>query len=177
MDNIDIRQKVIESAFGLARAIRRGPRHMEHDLPLPVERTLAVISENDGLSSGELCELLDMRPSSVSELTDKMTERGLIEKSQDEADKRVSRIFLTELGKAQAVRISEVRTEALNSFSACFTDEEAAQFCELAAKLSAHLKESAKDTARGCGHHGHCFGPHKGPKWHGHCMHHQMHRL
>ena len=177
MDNIDIRQKVIESAFGLARAIRRGPRHMEYDLPLPVERTLAVISENDGLSSGELCELLDMRPSSVSELTDKMTERGLIEKSQDEADKRVSRIFLTELGKAQAVRISEVRTEALNSFSACFTDEEAAQFCELAAKLSAHLKESAKDTARGCGHHGHGFGPHKGPKWHGHCMHHQMHRL
>lgn len=167
MDNIDIRQKVIESAFGLARAIRRGPRHMEHDLPLPVERTLAVISENDGLSSGELCELLDMRPSSVSELTDKMTERGLIEKSQDEADKRISRIFLTELGKAQAVRISEVRTEALNSFSACFTDEEAAQFCELAAKLSAHLKESAKDTARGCCHH----GPH------GHGMHHQMHRL
>ena len=104
MDNIDIRQKVIESAFGLARAIRRGPRHMEHDLPLPVERTLAVISANDGLSSGELCELLDMRPSSVSELTDKMTERGLIEKSQDESDKRVSRIFLTELPPALRMR-------------------------------------------------------------------------
>lgn len=173
MDNIDIRQKVIESAFGLARAIRRGPRHMEHDLPLPVERTLVVISKNDGLSSGELCELLDMRPSSVSELTDKMTERGLIEKVQDEADKRVSRISLTDLGKAQASRIAEVRSEALNSFSSCFTDEEAAQFCELAAKLSAHLKESAGEAASGCCHH----GPHKGPKWHGHCMHHQMHRL
>ena len=204
MDSIDIRQNVIEAAFGLARAIRRGPKPMEHDLPMPVERTLSVISKNDGLTAGELCELLDMRPSSVSELTDKMAERGLIEKAQDEADKRVSRITLTELGKAQASRIEEVRSEALNSFSACFTDEEAAQFCELAGKLSAHLKETAGEGPKdcgchhgphghgphghgpmggpGCGHHGphghgHGCGPHKGPHWHGPCMHHPMHRL
>ena len=196
MESIDIRQKVIESAFGLARAMRRGPRPMQHDLPMPVERTLTVISENDGLSAGELCELLDMRPSSISELTDKMAERGLVEKRADEADKRVSRVFLTELGKAQAERISEVRSEALSSFSACFTDEEAAQFCELASKLAAHLKEAAGEGPQecgchhgphghghGCGPHGHEHGhgpgcgPHKGPHWHGPCMHHPMHRL
>ena len=186
MDNTDIRKNVLESAFGLARAIRRGPGHMRFTLPPAVERTLMVISENDGISAGELCELLDMRPSSVSELSDRMSARGLVEKKADEADKRVSRIYLTDLGKAQAARVAEVRTEALNSFSACFTDEEAAQFCELAGKLAAHLNENSGDGPDGpcCGphggHHGNgtegC-GPHGGPHGHGHhgaagCGHH-----
>ena len=206
MDN-DIRKNVLESAFGLARALRRGPKPMEHDLPPAVERTLMVISENDGISSGELCQLLDMRPSSISELSDRMAEKGLVEKKTDEADKRVSRIFLTELGKAQAERIAEVRTEALNSFSGCFTDEEAEHFCELAGKLAAHLNENAGEGhcfgphgphGHGCGHHGPhghgphafregpgfpgpegpCCGPHKEPHGHGHCLHHDpMHRF
>ena len=124
MDNTDIRKNVLDAAFGLARAMRRGPKPMAPTLPPAVERTLMAIADNDGLSAGELCELLDMRPSSVSELSDRMAERGLVEKKADEADKRVSRIFLTELGKAQADRVAEVRTEALNSFSACLTEDE-----------------------------------------------------
>ena len=187
MDDKDIRKNVLESTFGLARALRRGPRHMERTLPPAVERTLMVISGNDGLSAGELSELLDMRPSSVSELSDRMAARGLVEKKADEADKRVNRIFLTELGKAQVGRIAEVRTEALNSFSACFTDEEAAKFCELADKLAAHLNENAEGEGC-CGHHGPHKGPHgccgehghmhHGPHGHGHCLHrHPMHRF
>lgn len=169
MDNKNIRKNVLESTFGLARALRRGPKHMEHTLPPAVERTLMVISDNDGLSAGELSELLDMRPSSVSELSDRMAARGLVEKKADEADKRVNRIFLTELGKAQVSRIAEVRTEALNNFSACFTDEEAEKFCELADKLAAHLSDNA-DGKVCCGHHG--------PHGHGHCLHrHPMHRF
>ena len=202
MDDKDIRKNVLESAFGLARALRRGPRPMDHQLPPAVERTIMAIADKDGLSAGELCELLDMRPSSVSELSDRMAEKGLVEKKSDESDKRVSRIYLTDLGKAQVNRISEVRSEALNSFSACFTDEEAAQFCELAAKLAAHLNENASDEPcgphgphgpHGCcgegpehgphghgphrGPHGHGCGHHHGPFWHGHCLHHQMHRF
>ena len=203
MDNKDIRKNVLESTFGLARALRRGPRHMERTLPPAVERTLMVISGNDGLSAGELSELLDMRPSSVSELSDRMAARGLVEKKADETDKRVNRIFLTELGKAQVSRIAEVRTEALNSFSACFTDEEAEKFCELADKLAAHLNENAEGEGH-CGHHGPHKGPHgcchaegaehphrgmhgngeghgcghHGPHGHGHCLHrHPMHRF
>ena len=179
MENTEIRKNVIDSAFALARAMRRGPRHTEHQLPPAMERTLMVISENDGLSSGELCQLLDVRPSSASELTDRMSEKGLLEKQPDEADKRVSKIFLTELGKAQAARLAELRSEAVSAFSACFTDEEAIQFCTLAYKLAAHLNQNADEEScrkgpEGRGH-GHCCG--RGPHGrHGHGMHHPMHR-
>ena len=187
MGNTDIRKNVIESSFALARAMRRGPKHMEHNLPPAVERTLMVIAENDGLSAGELCELLDIRPSSASELSDKMSERGLVEKKADENDKRVSRIYLTELGKAQAAQLVKNRDDAISEFSGCFSDEEAEQFCTLANKLSAHLKELAGD-AEGCGmghhegrgchkgpHGGH--GCHKGPHGMGHKGMRHFHRM
>ena len=193
MDNIEIRQNVIHSAFSLARAMKRGPHRMEHDLPPAVERTLMTIAKNDGLSAGELCEALDIRPSSVSELTEKMAERGLVEKRADETDKRVSRIFLTELGTAQAERIEKNREGSIAEFSGCFTDEEAEQFAALAGKLAEHLKSLAGDDAEGCCgggmHHGHGMGhhggpgfghgPHRGPHG-GHCRwmhHHPMHRF
>ena len=163
---------VMMAAFGLARAIKRRPPRMEHALHPAAEHTLMVIAENDGLSSGELCELLDVRPSSVSEIADKMAARGFVEKKDDETDKRVTRIFLTELGKAQAKQIADTMQQALDEFSACFTEEEAAQFCALANKLSAHLKELAAEDPEGSGcgchkgHHGPAGGCHRGP--HGH---------
>ncbi|MBQ2311955.1 MAG: MarR family transcriptional regulator [Firmicutes bacterium] len=163
---------VMMAAFGLARAIKRRPPRMEHALHPAAEHTLMVIAENDGLSSGELCELLDVRPSSVSEIADKMAARGFVEKKDDETDKRVTRIFLTELGQAQAKQIADTRQQALDEFSACFTEEEAAQFCALANKLSAHLKELAAEDPEGSGcgchkgHHGPAGGCHRGP--HGH---------
>ena len=81
MEDKEIRSEynVIRSAFGLARALKRRPPEMHHDIPPAAERALTVIAKNDGLSSGELCEILDVRPSSVSELADKMAARGKIE--------------------------------------------------------------------------------------------------
>ena len=134
---------VMRSAFGLARAMKRRPARREHLLHPAAEHTLMIIAENDGLSSGELCELLDVRPSSLSEMMEKMAARGFVEKTDDEADRRITRISLTELGKAQAEQIAKTRRQAVSEFSACFTEEEAAQFCALADKLSAHLKELA----------------------------------
>lgn len=162
MDTIKNTEKeydVMKSAFGISRALKRRPPHAPHTLPPGMERTLMVIAANDGLSSGELCELLDVRPSSLSEITDKMAARGLVEKKDSESDKRVTVVCLTELGKAQAEQIETSRSEAIAALSACFTEEEAKQFCELADKLAEHLTGLSESE----GGPGHC---HKGP---GHC--------
>ena len=175
MDTIKNTEKeydVMRSAFGIARALKRGPHRAPHMLPPGVERTLMVIAANDGLSSGDLCEILDVRPSSLSEITDKMVQRGLLEKKESAEDKRVTKIFLTELGKAQAEQIETSRTEAINALTSCFTEDEAKQFCELADKLAEHLKSlsegEGEDGPEGfrkgpghCGPHGH-HGPHGG---------------
>ena len=160
----EIRSNTIKSAFTLARSLKRRPNPEEHHFPMGVERTLTVINGNDGLSSRDLGEALDIRPSSVTELVNRLQEAGLVTRKEDEADKRVSRISLTEKGKEEAEFILNRRSQFVENFSACFTEEEARQFCELADKLSAHLRsqngeENEDSEGRKC-----C---HRGPKGHG----------
>ena len=177
---------VIKSALKLSRAMRRRPPGGEHKFPPPVARTLSVLTDNDGATSRELCEILDVRPSSLSELLGKMEEHGLVTRRASDEDKRAAKVLLTDEGKAAASGLKEDMEKHAAEFSACFTDEEAAQFYVLAEKLSAHLEASAPEREEGpCGHgrgHGPCHGPrgfhgHHGPfgcpeGFHGHHGHH-----
>lgn len=163
--------KVIESTFKLMRATRRRPPRGEHEFPPTVGHLLMILKDNDGASSGELCELLDIRPSSLSELLARVEGHGLIEKKDSAADKRITRTFLTEKGAEAVKQIEENRAKAEEEFSACFTEEEKEQFCALADKLAKHLEDTAP-KGECCRHHG--PGHHGDP---GHCGHHGPHHF
>ena len=157
------RKEVIKSTLKLARAMRRRPPKGNHEFPPPVARTLSVLADNDGATSRELCEILDVRPSSLSELLGKMEEHGLVTRQTSEEDKRAAKVLLTGEGKTAAANLKENMEKHAAEFSACFTDEEAAQFCTLADKLSAHLEATAAEGPDFP--HGHCgpgFGPGRG---------------
>ncbi len=167
------RKEVISSLFKLTRAMRRKPHREDHAFPFPVERMLSVLEKNDGATSRELCEILDVRPSSLSELIGKMEELGLVTRRASEEDKRAAQVLLTDGGREAASAIRESMDKRAAEFSACFTDEEAAQFCLLADKLSAHLESLTPEEDRPhgrCGRGRHekaCGGPH-GPFRHHH---------
>ena len=168
------RKEVIKSTLKLARAMRRRPPKGGHEFPPPVARTLSVLADNDGATSRELCEILDVRPSSLSELLGKMEEHGLVTRQTSEEDKRAAKVLLTEEGKTAAADLKENMKKHAEEFSACFTDEEAEAFCALADKLSAHLEATAgeePDCPGGPhGHHGHHgFHGHHGPFGPGPC--------
>ena len=156
--NYEDRADVIKSAFTLCRSMKRRPRREEHHFPPSVEQSLMVIKSDDGLSARDLSEKLDIRPSSVTELVNRLIETGLVIRKEDEDDKRLSHICLTDLGNAEAEFIENRRKTAVDDFSACFTDEEAQEFCRLADKLSEHLRSKEGDA----GDEGRCL--HRGPK-------------
>ena len=149
---------VIESTFKLIRATKRRPTRGEHDFPPTVGHLLGVLKDNDGASSAELCEVLDVRPSSMSELLTRMEEHGLVERKTSEADRRVTRVFLSQKGADTVAQIAEMRAKAEAEFSACFTEEEKLQFCALADKLAKHLEEIAPKAPAGRPHGGPCHG-------------------
>ncbi len=111
-------------------------------------RLLSLLSEHDGITSHELAELLDVRPSSLSEMMSKLTEEELIVRTPDENDKRVSHISLNDKGKALLTEIETEREDDANRMTACFNDEELEQFSALCDKLCAHLEELDKNS--GC---------------------------
>ena len=90
---------VILAYLKLSRAMRRCPPERKY-LPFPpaVGRLLECAAANPGVSSRELCEALDLRPSSLSEILTRAGNEGLLSRTVDENDRRVQRVFLTDKG-------------------------------------------------------------------------------
>ena len=157
---------IMRSVLKLMRAMRRRPIPQEHEFSPAVGRMLLTLKANDGVSPAELCEFMDVRPSSMSELLAKMEENGLIRRASNENDKRATKVFLSETGTEAVNRIEADFAANAAKFSECFTEEEKVQFCALCDKLSAHLEElsaaEGENKRGGHCHHGPC-GPHHGP--------------
>ncbi len=138
--------EVILASLKLARAMRRcPPERGEHPFPPAVGRLLVCASKNPGVSSRELCEFLDLRPSSLSEILTRSEAEGLLTRTVDEADRRVLRISLTEKGRKAVTEMENARDLDARKKTACFTEEEKKQFIALCDKLSAHMERLALD--------------------------------
>lgn len=66
---------------------------------------LGEIASQDGQTIKELAYHLCVKPSNFKPIAQPMAERGLIERRQDENDKRSFRIYLTERGRAESAAI------------------------------------------------------------------------
>jgi DNA-binding MarR family transcriptional regulator len=152
---------ITEAVMRLARGLRRRPPFvpMEPRVSHGAMWLLHALSSNEGISSRELAELLDMRPSSLTELLNRLEADGLIIREKDAQDMRVSHISLTEDGKKHLIDAS-APWHAHDDFSDILTQEETAVFLELCGKLSNGLEKKLNE---GSGHHGpagHGFGGH-----------------
>ena len=145
------RPDVIFAVMKLMRSMRRRPPKPGEGFHPGMGRPLEVLAENDNVSSRELAELLDIRPSSLTELLSRLESEGLVARTPDENDRRVSRVSLTEKGREQAEKIKAEHEQRKARASACFTDEEAEQFCALCERLGEHLQALAKEDGEDCG--------------------------
>ena len=112
---------------------------------------LAVLTERDGVTTRELVEVLDVRPSSLNESLGRLEARGLVERRQSQADGRQVEVRITDVGRELARTIEE--RDPSKMFD-CLTDEEREQLGALLDKVVASARE-----ARGHGCHGHGHGP------------------
>ncbi len=161
------RPDVIFAVMKLMRSMRRRPPRPEEGLYPGMGRPLEVLAENNNVSSRELAELLDIRPSSLTELLSRLESEGMVARTPDENDRRVSRVSLTDKGRELAEKMKAEHEQRKARASACFTDEEAGQFCALCERLGEHLQTIAKEDGEDCGDDD--FVPHH------HHHHHHMH--
>ena len=81
---------VILAALKLSRAMRRcPPDRRDFAFPPAAGRLLECVAAAPGVSSRELCEALDLRPSSLSEILARAEGEGLLTRAVDEEDRRV----------------------------------------------------------------------------------------
>ena len=88
----------------------------------------------DGLPMGEIAESLYCDASYVTDMVDRLEERGLIERRPDPADRRVRLLALTPAGARLRERALEMLYTPPEEFDA-LTAEEAATLARLLAKV------------------------------------------
>ena len=130
-------------------------------------RVLTLLKMNPKISQKDLTFVLGMRPQSVGELLQKLEDKELITREASTEDRRVMIIRLTELGKEEAEKISEVPDFGEELF-VDFSEDEKAEWSRLVEKLSETLKNQLgeEDSEEFFGG-GKDFGGHRPPHEHG----------
>jgi len=138
---------VILAALRLARAMRRcPPDRRDFAFPPAAGRLLECVAANSNVSSRELCEMLDVRPSSLSEMLARAESEGWVTRTVDEGDRRIQRVALSEKGREIVTRMREAREADYAKKTACFSEGEKAAFCALCNRLSDHIESLASDV-------------------------------
>lgn len=125
-------------------------------------RVLALLAEQDGQSPRDLAALLRVQPPSLSELLDKLSRDGSIERRRHEEDQRMSAVFLTEKGRAMVDEVRQARKDAAEATLAGLSEEEQENLSLLLDKLITSL-EARDGEGEGCrrmGGHGRGRGRH-----------------
>ena len=109
--------KQIDFGFNVARLSRRLRQAVDAELRAyglteATWRPLAYVRRlGDGVRQKELATALAIEGPSLVRLLDNLERRGLIERREDETDRRARGIHLTRAGRELAVRVTKVGTE------------------------------------------------------------------
>jgi DNA-binding MarR family transcriptional regulator len=103
-------------------------RHMRHwpggALSLVHVNVLAVLDVDGPLPMRGLAETLDVSQASATGIVDRMEQRGLVERSRDDDDRRVVRVALTDEGRRLITGMADERREHLALMLETLTDTE-----------------------------------------------------
>jgi DNA-binding MarR family transcriptional regulator len=89
---------------------------------------LTILETDGSLAMGRLAEALDVSVASVTGIIDRMEQRGLVERRDDEKDRRVVHVHVTEAGRRVFSDLDEQRRKGLTRLLARLTDEELTAF-------------------------------------------------
>lgn len=147
-------------------------------------KILTLLAEHPEISQKELQELLGIESGSMSELVIKLEQKGLITRTKDEADKRMARLMITDLGLEVSKEIEARDGEEDKLLADFLTTQEQEQLKELLSKLLKGWEEhhGALRMERGCRRgrgprgchdkHHDCRGHHRHQGHHEHQGHH-----
>ena len=117
------------------------------------ERILHMVLQQPDITTRELAELLDVRPSSLNETLARLEERELVLRRRSPEDLRVYTVEVTEKGKARLEESAKERMQFYEQVEHILSEEEFDQFMHLAEKLTAGLEELVPEGDEETHHH------------------------
>lgn len=126
--------ELVELVFGLMYAIKEHLLRKIAEVDLTPSMADALYNLGEPRSQRDLAQCLKFDASNITDIADRLEERGLVERQTDPDDRRVKRLTLTRQGRT-------VRDELLEGFLrdapffAALTPDETTAFHDLLAKM------------------------------------------
>lgn len=102
-------------------AVAASSLSMLGDITLTQYRALVVLAQSGPLRAGELAEALNVRPSTLTRLADRLAHKGLIERRTAEHSRREVEIHLLDPGRSLVSDVSRRRFDELRRIVASAT--------------------------------------------------------
>lgn len=112
LDELDASVAMLGRLF----AARHGEMCCESALTMAQSLTLRVLAEQDGMRIGDLAGILGIKAPAASALIDALERGGHVSREHDANDRRVSRIHLTEQGRAALVDAERERRHYMRKY-------------------------------------------------------------
>ncbi len=104
-------------------------------------RVLHALWRKDGISQKEIGLQLNIKPSTVTVMINRMEKAGLVRRVQDPEDLRVSKVYLEEKSLELKDKVKEVARRVNDETFAGFTEEEKAFMGKFLNRMSENLKK------------------------------------
>jgi DNA-binding MarR family transcriptional regulator len=105
-------------------------------------RCVWAISTNEGISQRDLAELLHLSRPTVSIMLQNLEKAGLIDKSTDPDDQRLTRICLTKAGLKLDARLREFHREYINATIGAMPERDRREFERLLGVLRGNIERA-----------------------------------
>lgn len=134
--------EVVELFYDIIHKLQKQSR--DHDMRPNVRkgqsRCLYIIKMTGEINQRRLAEILNIRPTSLSETIKRLEEKGMIRRTSDENDKRTYMISLTEKGDEEFEQIRKSYTSEHKEWLDVLTREELDTFYKILDKINASMK-------------------------------------
>jgi MarR family transcriptional regulator for hemolysin len=108
---------------------------------------LAKLERTEGLKQTEVAESMEMQPITLTRLIDKLCKADLIERRNDETDRRVNRLYLTKTARPMMAKLAALRSEITQAALADISVPDAHRLVE---QLET-VKENVRNALQGGG--------------------------
>lgn len=103
---------------------------------------LRALWAQDGLTQTELTERLKRSPSTVTKTVQRLEKAGFVQRCPDDSDERISRVFLTDAGRAIRPAVEEVWIRLDRQLFAGFSTQELDMFAHFLTRVCHNIEEN-----------------------------------
>lgn len=111
-------------------------RLKEMNLTVPQFYILSLLSASDGTKSTELAEKLEVKPSAITVMIDRLLKSDLVIRERDENDRRIVNLKLSPEGQAVFMKAKDMRREVFSRYLSYLDEEDVSQLVTIYEKLA-----------------------------------------